>query len=87
MKINKKISLQQFSPLSEAEIHGFLHPAEANLGYFLAWFLCLCLESRIYFEKRLFSFIHMIYSKGKFNFLCVYLSTMKIMSMLKHTLL
>jgi hypothetical protein len=38
MKINKKISLQQFLPLSEAEIQGLLHPAEANLGYFLRGF-------------------------------------------------
>jgi hypothetical protein len=27
-----KISLQQFLPLSEAEIQGLLHPAEASLG-------------------------------------------------------
>jgi hypothetical protein len=36
MKINKKniyISLQQFLPLSEAEIQGLLHPAQANLEY------------------------------------------------------
>jgi hypothetical protein len=39
MKINKKnISVQKFLRLSEAEIQGLLHPAEANLGYFLAWF-------------------------------------------------
>jgi hypothetical protein len=48
MKINKeKISLQQFLPQSQAEIRG-LHPAEANLGYFLAWFQSLqlpCTES------------------------------------------
>jgi hypothetical protein len=25
----------------EAEIQGLLHPAEANLGYFLAWFQSL----------------------------------------------
>jgi hypothetical protein len=37
MKINKK-SLQQFLPVPEAEIQGLLHPAQANLGYFLAWF-------------------------------------------------
>jgi hypothetical protein len=24
--------------MSEAEIQGLLHPAQANLGYFLAWF-------------------------------------------------
>jgi hypothetical protein len=45
MKINKKISLQQFLPLSEAGIQGLLHPAEANLGYFLAWFQSLQLPS------------------------------------------
>jgi hypothetical protein len=45
MKINKKISVQQFLPLSEAEIHCLLHPAEANLGYFLAWFQSLQLPS------------------------------------------
>jgi hypothetical protein len=36
--IINKISLQQFLPQSEAEIQGHFHPAEANLGYFLAWF-------------------------------------------------
>jgi hypothetical protein len=36
MKINKKVSLQKFLPLSEAEIQGLLHPAEAKPGYFLA---------------------------------------------------
>jgi hypothetical protein len=45
MKIHKKISLQQFIPLSEAEIQGLLHPAEANLGYFLEWFQSLQLPS------------------------------------------
>jgi hypothetical protein len=45
MEINKKISLQQFLPLSEAEIQGLLHPAEASLGYFLAWFQSLQLPS------------------------------------------
>jgi hypothetical protein len=44
MKINK-ISLQQFLPLSEAEIQALLHPAEANLGYFLAGFQSLQLPS------------------------------------------
>jgi hypothetical protein len=39
MKINKKISLQQFLPLSEAEVQGLLHPVQAILGYFLAWFV------------------------------------------------
>jgi hypothetical protein len=38
MKINNRISLQQFLPLSEAETQGLLHPAEANLGYFLLGF-------------------------------------------------
>jgi hypothetical protein len=46
MKINnKKISLQQFLSMSEAEIQGHLHPAEANLGYFLAWFHSVQLPS------------------------------------------
>jgi hypothetical protein len=45
MKIHKKISLQQFIPLSEAEIWGFLHPAQANLGYFLVWLQPLQLPS------------------------------------------
>jgi hypothetical protein len=39
-----KKSLQQFLPLSEAEIQG-LHPAQAKLGYFLAWFQSLQLPS------------------------------------------
>jgi hypothetical protein len=38
MEIQYKISLQQFHPPSEAEIHGLLHPAETNPGYFFAWF-------------------------------------------------
>jgi hypothetical protein len=37
MEIIKIISLQQFLPLSGAEIWGPLHPAEVSLGYFLAW--------------------------------------------------
>jgi hypothetical protein len=37
MKINK-VSLQQFLPLSEAEIQGLFQPAQASLGYFLAAF-------------------------------------------------
>jgi hypothetical protein len=41
----KKITLQQFIPLSEAEIQGLLLPAQANLGYFLAWFQSLQLPS------------------------------------------
>jgi hypothetical protein len=46
MKINnKKISQQQFLALSEAEIQGLLHPAQANLCYFLAWFQSLQLPS------------------------------------------
>jgi hypothetical protein len=46
MKINlKKISLQQFLPLPEAEIQGLLHPAEVNLGYLLPWFQSLQLPS------------------------------------------
>jgi hypothetical protein len=32
MKINKTIPLQQFIPLSEAEILGLFHPAQATLG-------------------------------------------------------
>jgi hypothetical protein len=36
MKVNKKVLLQQFLPLSDAEIQSFLHPAQVNLGYFLA---------------------------------------------------
>jgi hypothetical protein len=35
IKINKEISLQSFIPLSDAEKQGLLHPAQANLGYFL----------------------------------------------------
>jgi hypothetical protein len=30
---------------SEAEIRGLRHPAQANLGYFLAWFQSLQLPS------------------------------------------
>jgi hypothetical protein len=37
----KKSTLQQFLPLSEAEIQGLLHPAQANL----AWFQSLQLPS------------------------------------------
>lgn len=36
MKINTEISMQQLLRLSEAEIHGLLYPAEANLGYALS---------------------------------------------------
>jgi hypothetical protein len=46
MKINKKeTSKQQFIPLPEAEIQGLPDPAQANLGYILAWFHCLQLLS------------------------------------------
>jgi hypothetical protein len=45
MKINRKISQQQSIPLSEAEIQGLLHPAQANLGYFCVWFQSLQLPS------------------------------------------
>jgi hypothetical protein len=31
MTINDKISLQKFLPLSDAEIQGLLHPAQAGL--------------------------------------------------------
>jgi hypothetical protein len=41
LEINKRISLQQFLPLSEAKIQGVLHPDQANLEYFLAWFQSL----------------------------------------------
>jgi hypothetical protein len=44
MKINKKYHCSNFS-LSEAEIQGLLHPAEANLGHILARFLSLHLPS------------------------------------------
>jgi hypothetical protein len=40
-----KKSLQQFLPLSEVEIQGHLHPAQAKLGYFLAWFQSFQLSS------------------------------------------
>jgi hypothetical protein len=40
-----KISLQQFLPFSEAEIQGLIHPAQDNLGYFLALFQSLQLLS------------------------------------------
>jgi hypothetical protein len=33
---DKKKYQQQFPPLSEAEIQGLLHPAQASLGYFLS---------------------------------------------------
>jgi hypothetical protein len=44
MKINTKISLQQFLPLFEAEVQGLLHSAQANLAiFFLRCFsLCSC---------------------------------------------
>jgi hypothetical protein len=37
--------MQQLFPLSEAEIQGLLHPAQANPGYFIAWFQSLKLPS------------------------------------------
>jgi hypothetical protein len=37
---------QRFLPLSEAEIQGLFHPAEANLQYFLALFQSLQLPSK-----------------------------------------
>jgi hypothetical protein len=43
--MKKDISLLPFLCLSEAEIQGLLHPAQANLGYFLAWFQSLQLPS------------------------------------------
>jgi hypothetical protein len=60
MKINKTISLQQFIPLSEAEIQGVLQPAQATLGYFLVWFQSLQLPSTLsessVAAKSIFSF-------------------------------
>jgi hypothetical protein len=47
MIIKKKVSLQQFLPLSETEIQGLLQPTQASLGYFLAWFQSLQLPSTI----------------------------------------
>jgi hypothetical protein len=45
MKINKNISLQQVRPLSEDEIQGLLHPAQANLDIILRGFsLSSCLQ-------------------------------------------
>jgi hypothetical protein len=38
----KNISLQQFLPLSETEIPGFLHPAQANHGFFSCVVLSSC---------------------------------------------
>jgi hypothetical protein len=45
MKVNKKILLQKFLPLSEAEIQSLLHPGQVSLGYFLAWFQSFQLHS------------------------------------------
>jgi hypothetical protein len=45
MEINKKNIMQQFPSLSEAEIQGIFHPAQASLGYFVAWFQSLQLPS------------------------------------------
>jgi hypothetical protein len=44
-KINIKHHLQQFIPLSEADIQGLFSPAQTSLGYFLAWFQSLQLPS------------------------------------------
>jgi hypothetical protein len=41
----EKISLQQICPSAEVEILLLLRPAQASLGYFLAWFLSLQLPS------------------------------------------
>jgi hypothetical protein len=40
MKINMKISLQQFLPLLETEIQGLLHPAQANLVFWFQFSSC-----------------------------------------------
>jgi hypothetical protein len=49
MKTNKEALLQSFYlktiKRQEAEIQGLLHPGQANLGYFLAWFQSLQLPS------------------------------------------
>jgi hypothetical protein len=45
MKINKKISQQQFLPVPEAEIQGLLHPVQDNLGHILTQFQSLQLPS------------------------------------------
>jgi hypothetical protein len=49
MKTNNKISLYSLYlktiKRKEAGFRGLLHPAEANLGYFLAWFQSLQLPS------------------------------------------
>lgn len=37
MKVNKKISLQKFLTVSEADIQSLLHPNQASPGYFLVW--------------------------------------------------
>jgi hypothetical protein len=37
--------MQQFLALSEAKFQCLLHPAQANLGYFLVWFQSLQLPS------------------------------------------
>jgi hypothetical protein len=44
IKINKKNIAAAISQ-SQTEIQGLLHPGEANLGYFLAWFQSLQLPS------------------------------------------
>jgi hypothetical protein len=49
MKINKKISLYTLYLKTikrhDFEVQGLLHPVQANLGYFLAWFPSLQLPS------------------------------------------
>jgi hypothetical protein len=45
METNTNISLQQFIPLSEAEIQGFLHTTQDSLEYFFAWFQSFQLPS------------------------------------------
>jgi hypothetical protein len=48
IKINEKVIFTAFIQTikrQESEIHGLLHPAQGNLGYFLAWFQSLQLPS------------------------------------------
>jgi hypothetical protein len=48
MKMNKKVTVQPLFKTykkPEAEIYRLLHPAQANLGYFLMWFQSLQLPS------------------------------------------
>jgi hypothetical protein len=44
-KIDTKMLLQQFLPLSEAEIQDLLHPAQAIFGFFFARFQSVLLSS------------------------------------------